>query len=209
MTTLPGGSRRPDRRRRRSPRAAGHALLDELDFLMEAASRAPSPGNRRPWRFRARDGGLDLLCADHPGGAQGLAGHACDRQDVIACGAALFNLRLATGHLGVEPRVAVLPIPEAPQLLARLEPGGGRAPRADEEDLLGAVGRRRTRRDAFDRSYLPPPLLDHLAAAVAAEGAALLSVPVGPRLAALDEQLSAAEDSSDRDPARPQGLRAP
>ena len=183
--------------------------MDGLDLLLGAARQAPSPGDRRPWRFRTRHGALELLTAAHPGGPGELVGHTVDRQDLIACGAALFNLRLAAGHLGLELYVTMLPEPADPALLVRVTPVGLQEPRQDEEELLAAIARRHTRRDPFIRTYVPPGLLDHLAAAAAAEGTTLIFVPPGDRLAVLDEQMKAAQAHTRNDPAAGAGLRAP
>jgi nitroreductase len=177
-------------------------LIDNLDFLVDHAGRAPSPMNSRPWRFRARTDGVDLLADPSPD-------PTVQRQHLIGCGAALFNLRLATSHLGVEPAVTLLPDEASPTLLARLVPGARRPAPIDDEDLLSAIVHRRTRREPFDRGYLPHALVDHLAAAVATEGATLLSVPSGPRRAVLDAALSRAQVDAAADPAHQAGLRAP
>jgi len=184
-------------------------LLDEIDFLLATARQAPSPTDRRPWRFRARLGHLELLTARHPGGPGALVGPDSDRQDVIACGAALFNLRLAAAHVGVEPVVTLVPEPEDPGLLARLGSGGLREPHQHEEDLLAAVPRRHTRRTSFTRADLPSELLHDLAAAAAAEGVTMVSVTGGRALEVLDEQLTEAGRHVEHDPASGAGLRVP
>lgn len=184
--------------------SASGRLYDELDLIVDLAAQAPSPRNLQPWRFRARDGGVELLVdptrvTDEP---------EARRQAVIACGAALYNMRLAAGHLGIEPRVTLLPDPGAPDVLARLEAAAERPPSGHEDQLLAAVARRRTRRSPFERGFVPQPLVDRLASAVAAEGALLVSAPEGPRRAALDDVMGRATAMSNHDAARTQGLRA-
>lgn len=212
-TTLPDRPNSRPRARRSTtqpePDSALTVLMAGLDAVLAAAGQAPSPGDRRPWRFRTRHGALELLAAAHPGGPGELAGHTLDRQDVIACGAAVFNLRLAAGHLGLEMQVTLLPDPADPALLARLTPLGLQEPRQAEEELLSAVSRRRTRRDPFVRTYVPPGLLDHLAGAAAAEGTTLIHLPPGDRLTAFDELMRASQPFTRSDPAAGAGLRAP
>ena len=203
-------------RRRRAPLASATAadqahgvLLDDLDFLLATARHAPSPGDRRPWRFRVRHGALELLTAAHPGGSEQLSGHTVDRQDLIACGAALFNLRLALDHLGRQPRIRLLPDPENPTLLAQVTADTPRGPGDEEEYLFAAVARRHTRRAPFARPDVPPELLGHLTAAAALEGTGLVRVPAGHGRDALTDALSAAETLVADDPAAAAGLRAP
>src|SRR5207248_1741600 len=73
---------------------------------VEAAIRAPSMHNTQPWRFRVRDGGLDVLAdpsrtlpvADPHGWALRIAG-----------GAAIFNARLAFAVAGRPAQVRLRP----------------------------------------------------------------------------------------------------
>ena len=92
-----------DERTPRSGRAAGSGTPPRrvIDELVGAAVAAPSLHNTQPWRFRVRDGGavIELLAdparmlpAADPGGR---AAH-------IACGAALFNLRMAAAVAGLQ-----------------------------------------------------------------------------------------------------------
>jgi hypothetical protein len=68
---------------------------------------APSLFNTQPWRFR--------LCPDrievHPDLGRRLIAHDPeDRELRIACGAALFNLRLAVHAQGITPVVTIDPV---------------------------------------------------------------------------------------------------
>ena len=74
--------------------------------VVSAAGKAPSLFNTQPWRFR--------LCPDrievHADlGRRLLAHDPEDRELRIACGAALFNLRLAVHAHGVTPVVCLTP----------------------------------------------------------------------------------------------------
>ncbi|WP_037040289.1 Acg family FMN-binding oxidoreductase [Pseudonocardia halophobica] len=118
----------------------------ELQDVLHAAALAPSLHNSQPWRFRITADGIELhadperrLRVADPSG----------REMRLACGAALFNLRLAlTGH-GVRPLVTVLPNPLEPELIAVVRRGGGRPPTPAERRLLAAVPHRRTNRRPF------------------------------------------------------------
>ena len=72
------------------------------------AVRAPSLHNTQPWRFRLRDGAIEVLVdparrlpATDPSGWGAR----------IACGAALFNLRLALAVAGTPATVRLRPYP--------------------------------------------------------------------------------------------------
>jgi len=81
---------------------------ENLRCGVAAAIRAPSPFNTQPWRFRLRDGGIEVLVdpervlpvSDPSGwGAR------------VACGAAVFNLRLALAVAGVPAATRLRPYP--------------------------------------------------------------------------------------------------
>ena len=201
MASTTGARRSAGARAARSAHAPDR-WAEGRTLLVELAGHAPSPQNTRPWRMRERSRGIDLLVDVAKVSRRGTESR---RQALIACGAALFNLRLGVAQLGLDP---VVTYPLDGDLLARVEPGTPRAATHQELDLLDAVDRRRTRRDPFERSYLPGPVRDRLAAAVAQEGAVLLAVPPGPRRDALDRAMTVAARLSPRDPARLRGLRA-
>jgi nitroreductase len=85
--------------------------------LIEAATAAPSVHNSQPWRFVARSADRAIEIYADPartlrrGDPRGRAVH-------IACGSALFNLRLAIAQAGHEPVARLLPSPRDPLLLA-------------------------------------------------------------------------------------------
>jgi len=67
---------------------------------------APSNHNAQPWRFVV-DGTSVLLCADR---TRALAVvDPFDRRLIIACGAALFNLRVAIQHFGLRYTITLFP----------------------------------------------------------------------------------------------------
>ncbi|MDQ1603331.1 MAG: hypothetical protein QOE01_1176 [Actinomycetota bacterium] len=195
-------------RARRAPPVAPSAhetLRAELGAIIALAGRAPSPLNLRPWLFRARAGGVDLLLD-----RQRLlpASESALRQALLACGAALFTMELAARHVGVSPRVTLWPEPvSSPDFLARLEPAALAAPSATDELLAAAALGRVTRRGPFERSFVPSGVADLLAATATSQGAVLVSVPPGVRRDNLDAVLLAAEAAGADDPAREAGLR--
>jgi len=174
--------------------------LDRAVFLaaVEAAVRAPSLHNTQPWRFRLRDGALEVLAdqrrrlpaADPNGWALR-----------IACGAAIFNARLAFAVAGCPAEVRLRPDPMQPDLLARLTPGPGRPATPDEKHLHAAIPLRHTNRQPFAPEPVPAEVRRYLVAAARAEGAWLdLLVGRGP-LAVVAEVVRAADTTLIRDSA--------
>src|SRR6516162_1298243 len=118
-----------------------------IDELVRAAAAAPSLHNTQPWRFRVRGGGsvIELLAdparmlpAADPGGR---AAH-------VACGAALFNLRLAAAVAGQRPDIRLLPDSGQPLLLAEVRLVGTRQAAAPwERELHAAIERRQSNRE--------------------------------------------------------------
>jgi hypothetical protein len=91
----------------------------------------------------------------------------------IACGAALFNLRLAVMAAGRDPVVRLLPEARRPLLLATLRLAGAYRAGPAEEELCAAIPARHTNRQPFSNRPVPPGVLAELVAAAAMEGAVL------------------------------------
>lgn len=161
--------------------AVAHAIL------------APSELNSQPWSFRACvDGdigaarielGLDrtrLLTHVDPAG----------REAVLACGAALLNLRLALRGAELGSSVQLCPDPALHDLLAVLNVRGRTRERAEDRPLREAIPQRGTRRAPFEPGEIPVTLLNHLIAEAAYEGAlvSMLDRDDVSALRAIDEQ---------------------
>jgi hypothetical protein len=149
-----------------------HRDAPELDLLTLYGSRAPSPCDLKPWRFRIVEGSEELGSADlHPtdqsssaermrsaastrrGAALELvadAGHApaqseaAMREVILSCGAALLNMRLALRHFGRRDDVQLLPDPEDPSIVARIRAGRHAAETPRDRELFYAIERRHT-----------------------------------------------------------------
>ncbi|MGC0343168.1 Acg family FMN-binding oxidoreductase [Streptomyces sp. SLBN-8D4] len=166
----------------------GHAAL----HLARAASLAPSPHNSQPWFFveeghdRAfevhADAGRRMPLTD-PGG----------REMVIACGAALFNVRTAVRHLGFRPIVEVLPEPADQDFLARVAFGAHAAPTDDEETLARALPLRHTHRGPFGPEPVTEALLADLRDRARSEGAILQVLDVPEKVELLARTVDTAE----------------
>jgi hypothetical protein len=150
---------------------------ERLHLLVSIAVLAPSSHNTQPWRFRLRADCVELM-ADRRRALP--VNDPEDRELVMSCGAALFNMRVAAAHFGLEIVVDRLQEPEAPDLLARIRIGAGVGARgATAPELFGAIFRRRTHRKAFLEQPVPRQLVRELAGAAGEEGARLEVVDDG------------------------------
>jgi nitroreductase len=139
----------------------------DLRRAAQAAIRAPSLHNSQPWRFRLRDGGIEVLtdAARHLTVADS-TGWAVR----IACGAATFNARLALAVTGAPAQVTLRPVPTDPDVVARLTPGPPRPPTYREQDLFAAIPRRHSNRQPFWPNAVPSRSRAALIDAARAEG---------------------------------------
>lgn len=145
----------------------------QLRAAVSFAVQAPSGHNSQPWVFRIHDDALDLS-ADRTRALPVVDPE--DRELVISCGAALFNIRLALRRFCRNAEVAILPDPDAPDLLARIRVGATCQPTEDDQALFGAIPRRRTYRHPFDDRAVPEPVVTALTRAAAQESAWLRPV---------------------------------
>lgn len=141
---------------------------DKLTYAINYAVLAPSGHNTQPWLFQVKKDYVDLY-ADRTQALPVVDPN--DRELIISCGAALFNLRTALRNFGYITDVDVLPDPKRPDLLARVRLGHAHKPTADEVALFRAIPRRRTNRSAYEDRPLPDALQEELKMAAAREGA--------------------------------------
>jgi nitroreductase len=171
-----------------------------LDSAVRAAIRAPSMHNSQPWRFRLRDGGIEVrLDRGRPLPVAG-HGHLGDWAAHLACGAAVFNLRLALAAKGMPARVRLCPDPDDADVVARLEPGGPATPSPAELDLLAAVPHRHSSRLPFFPQAVPGDVRWRLVQAARAEGAWLELVVGTAAVQALGQLAHSANRVLERDP---------
>src|SRR5690606_15026240 len=91
------------------PRTGGPS--EKLRHLLNYAVLAPSDHNTQPWRFRLAHGSVDVF-ADRSRALPVV--DPADRELVISCGAALYQLRLAIRYFGFADRVALFPDAQQP-----------------------------------------------------------------------------------------------
>lgn len=131
-----------------------------LDYLVRAAVQAPSGDNAQPWKFRVDGENLEVHL-DHD--ADSSFFNVRQTASVIACGAAVENVVLAAGALGLDARPALLPDPARVGLMAsvRLEPGSSPA-----DPLSRYLWTRNTNRRPFSTRALPDWTKDDLRARI-------------------------------------------
>ena len=176
-------------------------IADTVRWAVAHAVLAPSLMNSQPWRFRAR---VD----EHAGTATvelyldraRVLPHLdpTSREAVLACGAALLNLRLALHGAGLGGRLQLCPDPLTPELLAVVDVHGPAREGSDDLELREAVPLRATCRTPFDLDPLDPTVMDHLVAEAAYEGALLATLDdeqaADARAAAADARRRLADD---------------
>jgi hypothetical protein len=150
------------------------AVASAVATAVPYAKLAPSSHNSRPWRFEVDDGDV-LLRADRSRSRP--VGDPDGRELTISCGAALFNLRAALEHAGLDIVVSSLPDPGDRDLLARIRVRGMGAPQPG--GLFEWIPQRRTDRRPFAARAVAPSAIAALESAAAAEGASLQVL--GPR----------------------------
>lgn len=144
------------------------AMSEKLRFFIAYATLAPSSQNTQPWLFRLADNVI-YLYADRTRALPVV--DPDDRELVMSCGAALYNLTLAVRHFGYQASVTLLPDPGDPDWVARIQVDAAEDVKPEENELFWAIPARRTNRQAFAAQPVPPALTKALQAAADAEGA--------------------------------------
>ena len=151
----------------------GGTRAEQARFAVACAILAPSSHNTQPWKFVLVDDGL-LVVADRSRSLPVI--DPFDRELIISCGAALFNLRVVFARFGVPVEVTTFPQVGDPDVVARVAfvaagaaPAAGAAA-ADLGKLFDAIPLRATNRRPYVEEPLPAELLDGLRTASAVEG---------------------------------------
>ena len=165
---------------------------------------APSLHNAQPWAFQVGPQHVDVLIdrtrllpvAD-----------PTTRQAHLGLGAAVFLLRLKLSTLDCAVQVLAWPVPDEPDLVARLRVTGPRPATLDARRLLAAVPARRTVRTPFTAEDVPVPLRVAWREAAEAEGAGLRWVEQPGDRVGVAALVAAAERLEQRDAAYLDELR--
>ena len=141
---------------------------DKLAFAVRYAILAPSSHNSQPWRFFIHGNRLDLktdrsraLSVVDPD----------DRELIISCGAALFQLCVALRYFGYETQIERSPKCFDPDVLATVRLGKPLTRADADERLFAAIPRRHTNRAPFTPQAVSEPLRLALLEAARQEGA--------------------------------------
>jgi len=162
------------------------SATEKLRFLLNYAVLAPSSHNAQPWLWQLDGDNLELF-ADRTRALPVV--DPDDRELIVSCGAALFNLRLAMRHFGYRCNLALMPTPSNPDLLARVSLGDRLhrpATSQSERRLFAAITHRHTNRTLLHRRAIPTPLRQALKDAARREGARLRFVAGDERELVLD-----------------------
>jgi len=143
------------------------SVADQARFAVRWAILAPSSHNTQPWRFSVLGSEL-LLSADRSRHLPVI--DPFDRELILSCGAALFNLRVVFAHFAVPAVITTFPQSTDPDLVARIQFPGHGPPPSGLGELIGAVALRATNRQAFAAVDPPDDLIGRIRAAAEAEG---------------------------------------
>ncbi len=139
-----------------------------LTTLVRSAGLAPSSHNTQPWVFRLSSEHIDLL-ADRTRALP--VNDPDDRELIISCGCALFNLRVEAAHQGLSVHAAMRLDELDPDCLARVSINGRDRNREDALIALEPyIDRRRTCRKAFEEREVDASIVRRLQDAAQAEG---------------------------------------
>lgn len=148
-------------------------LTEQLKFLLNYALLDPSGHNTQPWKFKINNEAIELY-ADLTRALPVVDPQ--NRELIISCGTALFNLRIALRHFGYQPKITTFPDPNNLDYLARIQLGKISQASADEQMLFEAIPKRHPNRQNYADWNVPKFLLSWLEADAEAEGAWLCNV---------------------------------
>lgn len=155
----------------------GGDVADLLRFAVAYAILAPSSHNSQPWMFHVAGRSVEVY-ADRSRRLRVV--DPDDRELVMSCAAALFNLQVTLRHFGADVEVTALPHGEENPLLARVDVIDRPAAADPERDrLFAAITDRHTTRTVFADTPVAGTLVAHMERVAHVERARLVVVPPG------------------------------
>ncbi|MEV8614118.1 hypothetical protein AB0383_40455 [Amycolatopsis sp. NPDC051373] len=145
----------------------GRLSARQVRTVLLAATTPPPLHDTRPWRFLCTPGSIELHAGPPAGGRRG---------QLLDCGAALLNLRLAVKAQGCHPDVRLLPAATRPDLLAVVRPRGLEPVTPIDRRLVEAIRLRRGNRSPFSAALVPPAVQRELRKAAELERAWLATI---------------------------------
>lgn len=140
---------------------------DQWSFLLNYALLAPSEYNTQPWLFHVQDESVELY-ADY---ARGLpVVDPQNRELLISCGAACYNLRLAARHFGYRGPLECFVGDGQANPLARLHLGAKQSALPAEDRLFAAIVHRQSNRTVYEARDVPPDEVHRLQESAGQEG---------------------------------------
>src|SRR5262249_14070676 len=143
------------------------AAIDKARFAVRYAILAPSSHNTQPWRFIVNGDEL-LVCADRTRSLANI--DPFDRELIISCGAALFNLRVVLAHFRVPVEITTFPQRSDPDIVARVVFPASGPMLKDLAELFSAITKRTTNRGPFSGEEVPAAIVGRLKSAATSEG---------------------------------------
>lgn len=143
-------------------------LSEQLRFALQYAVLAPSNHNAQPWRFLV-DGNTVQICADRLRALPVV--DPFDRELLISCGAALFNLRVALSYFGLSYSITLFPSEADPDVVALLMVSRHGHRDMALAPLFGAITKRVTTRAPFADEPISAAVQRAMIDACEAEGA--------------------------------------
>ncbi|MET7991725.1 hypothetical protein ABZU76_12520 [Amycolatopsis sp. NPDC005232] len=145
----------------------GRLSARQVRSVLLAATTPPPLHDTRPWRFLCTPGSIELHAGPPAGGRRG---------QLLDCGAALLNLRLAVKAQGCHPDVRLLPAATRPDLLAVVRPRGLEPVTPVDRRFVEAIRLRRGNRSPFSAALVPPAVQRELRKAAELERAWLATI---------------------------------
>ncbi|TDY19910.1 nitroreductase family protein [Paraburkholderia sp. BL6665CI2N2] len=175
-----------------------HASIEEkLRFALRYAVLAPSNHNTQPWHFLV-DGECVTLCADRMRALPVV--DPFDRELIISCGAALFNLRVALSRFGLAYAITPFPSTADVDVLAQLRVIRDGRCDVNLVALFGAILRRVTTRETFVDEPVQPESRRQLVEAGTLEGCDIVCVEDVASREQLAALIGEADQAQFRDP---------